>query len=321
MSKPQGWTTAKPSGPGTDQTAKTAAAGAAVVQHHFVRAQLRHINTNGKDRLVNETIAALRRDAPGLRNASDAKVMNAFDHMTKRLQQANLTINFQAESWFSKPNNYDSYTQMYERAIKTFGEGPTGKVAHMVMKDDKLNPAIVRANADDRATFGAHLLNADGTFKPEVGGIGRMMSPGTLVKTGTNLKGEAEYVSSNPNFNPKSKQVFAALDYGRRPHGSSTKYGRSFMVLSEKFKTNAIYFAGDTFFASDEAMKMTKGLPAGTVARVSADHQVSFGLLAALYAFAGPKLRLELVTSCLKDSRSEERRVGKECRSRWSPYH
>ena len=25
--------------------------------------------------------------------------------------------------------------------------------------------------------------------------------------------------------------------------------------------------------------------------------------------------------SALKSSRSEERRVGKECRSRWSPYH
>ena len=24
---------------------------------------------------------------------------------------------------------------------------------------------------------------------------------------------------------------------------------------------------------------------------------------------------------CLSSSRSEERRVGKECRSRWSPYH
>src|SRR2546427_12964234 len=24
---------------------------------------------------------------------------------------------------------------------------------------------------------------------------------------------------------------------------------------------------------------------------------------------------------CLRDTRSEERRVGKECRSRWSPYH
>ena len=33
----------------------------------------------------------------------------------------------------------------------------------------------------------------------------------------------------------------------------------------------------------------------------------------------------EIVIECLKeqgvDTRSEERRVGKECRSRWSPYH
>ena len=29
---------------------------------------------------------------------------------------------------------------------------------------------------------------------------------------------------------------------------------------------------------------------------------------------------MELVTEC-RQSRSEERRVGKECRSRWSPYH
>ena len=27
------------------------------------------------------------------------------------------------------------------------------------------------------------------------------------------------------------------------------------------------------------------------------------------------------VTTGLTDQRSEERRVGKECRSRWSPYH
>ena len=38
---------------------------------------------------------------------------------------------------------------------------------------------------------------------------------------------------------------------------------------------------------------------------------VSCGLLAALRP---------LVQKCLKP-RSEERRVGKECRSRWSPYH
>src|SRR2546430_1509705 len=30
---------------------------------------------------------------------------------------------------------------------------------------------------------------------------------------------------------------------------------------------------------------------------------------------------LKLKYNCLKWDRSEERRVGKECRSRWSPYH
>ena len=28
-----------------------------------------------------------------------------------------------------------------------------------------------------------------------------------------------------------------------------------------------------------------------------------------------------LFVKCDEDNRSEERRVGKECRSRWSPYH
>ena len=31
-----------------------------------------------------------------------------------------------------------------------------------------------------------------------------------------------------------------------------------------------------------------------------------------------PKYKVREYTRC---SRSEERRVGKECRSRWSPYH
>src|SRR3712207_7504418 len=38
--------------------------------------------------------------------------------------------------------------------------------------------------------------------------------------------------------------------------------------------------------------------------------------------FLGPLLQAFLVFSLLAlVSRSEERRVGKECRSRWSPYH
>src|SRR2546422_5245385 len=34
-----------------------------------------------------------------------------------------------------------------------------------------------------------------------------------------------------------------------------------------------------------------------------------------------PALRLLVVGRDTTDPRSEERRVGKECRSRWSPYH
>ena len=30
---------------------------------------------------------------------------------------------------------------------------------------------------------------------------------------------------------------------------------------------------------------------------------------------------MDAIVARLKEGRSEERRVGKECRSRWSPYH
>ena len=57
----------------------------------------------------------------------------------------------------------------------------------------------------------------------------------------------------------------------------------------------------------------TKALPASTTSYV-------------LSGKAGtrlPRLRFveRYVASCLTAQRSEERRVGKECRSRWSPYH
>ena len=38
-----------------------------------------------------------------------------------------------------------------------------------------------------------------------------------------------------------------------------------------------------------------------------------------LYKFLNDKFGYELKNA--KSDRSEERRVGKECRSRWSPYH
>ena len=36
---------------------------------------------------------------------------------------------------------------------------------------------------------------------------------------------------------------------------------------------------------------------------------------------ASPQANIAFWNASVKNSRSEERRVGKECRSRWSPYH
>ena len=37
--------------------------------------------------------------------------------------------------------------------------------------------------------------------------------------------------------------------------------------------------------------------------------------------FDGDKIKVAIRKSAERAMRSEERRVGKECRSRWSPYH
>ena len=44
-------------------------------------------------------------------------------------------------------------------------------------------------------------------------------------------------------------------------------------------------------------------------------------ILATYYAKIQDVPDSEYKVEILEDGRSEERRVGKECRSRWSPYH
>ena len=46
-----------------------------------------------------------------------------------------------------------------------------------------------------------------------------------------------------------------------------------------------------------------------------AEHQQKFDMIRKV------RRELELTIAIMLDTRSEERRVGKECRSRWSPYH
>src|SRR5690349_23514962 len=49
-------------------------------------------------------------------------------------------------------------------------------------------------------------------------------------------------------------------------------------------------------------------------------HSGQWGTFKASSFYKNPKVD-DLLDTALKSTRSEERRVGKECRSRWSPYH
>lgn len=147
------------------------------------------------------------------------------------------------------------------------------------------------------ATFSAG--NRKGpTFEDEFEGIGRVMSPGGLKE---NLKVRTgEYLAKNPFFNPKSKQVFAALNYGYRPHGSTTQYGWSYLVLNPKFKTNALYFAGDTFLCGQLGTK------------ISGNHQVSYRFLGGIFGKAHMNMRNPLFNSCILGQKLRDTNDGYE---------
>jgi hypothetical protein len=269
------------------------------VQHTFTNARIRDINAHGISKLAVPTMKMLKETVPSLKKAKDLDLQKAFLHMTERLQKADLTINFKADRWFSNPNPYDSYTQMYERAVKAG-----------VMKldnSDPKNPANLRVLADDLATFPQNMvetkkqgfeMQSSKVVAPKgaapgrglapggrgMGDVASKMTPGKLSQQGT------DFLATNDQFDPKTRQLFAAVNYGRRPHGACTDYGHSFMVLSDKYKADALYFAGDTF-----------NTLAATQSKVNAEDQLSYDMLGGAYIKASPTLRADLITSCLND--------------------
>ncbi|HVU44911.1 MAG TPA: hypothetical protein VHD85_02230 [Terracidiphilus sp.] len=206
----------KPTTPTSELSEKVQSAQAGILQHHYVRAQL-HVLNNNEESIIKETIEAMREHMPNGHKSKEGKLKADFEHMTMRLQRADLTINFNAGSWFMEPNNYDSYTQMYERAVRTVNGPAIAGAKQMRLTDSKVNKAVDRVTTDDRVTFNQGMMSGNS-------GIGRIMSPGKLIIPLVDAR-EGEFESTNPYFNPKSKQVFAALNYGRRPHGASTYYG------------------------------------------------------------------------------------------------
>jgi len=260
---------------------------AGLVKRHYVEQRteaLRRRNPTLEDRIAK----ALQEELPAgtLKRGDDW--MEVYRKITGNLQKAPLTINFNASSWFASENHYESYAQVY--ALSGLSAEGTGQLI-----SSGLNPALTRAAVDDRVTF-AGLRGNHAPSQPRRGlmpgrqGIDRVRTQmefraGSALRTAPDPKDPTKTVtyadSTNPHFNPKTKQVFTALNYGRRNNGSSTMYGDSHFVLNPKFKLNALYFAGDTF---------NPGMN-GAV-------QASYPTLGSLVAFANPLMRKSIVQSC-----------------------
>ncbi len=181
--------------------------------------------------------------------------LDVYTKITDNLQSANLTININAARWFSDVNTFGTYGQMYERNLQG------GRLA---MKDDRLNPADTRMQADDQITFPdswgrAHKFSqrraiwksmcasGSGTSKD-----GKMVKGTTLQQTagpeGFNPENPRTFTTTNKDFDAKTKQVFAALNYGRRLNGACVDYGYSHLVLKPGLKVRAMYYPTDTFY-------------------------------------------------------------------------
>jgi len=264
---------------------------AGLVQQHYVQARMESLHRRNKD--LESQIAEKIRTHPkfqGMKLSGD-KWLAVYRRITERLQSADLTINFSASSWFSQENTYDSYTQLYERS----GRNDSDPARAAQLLSNVQNPAVFRANIDDKITFSN--LASPGTSSAPFRGLmpGRQgmdrireqmefragQSPRVVVVDPKDSGQNKEYAdSTNRHFNPKTKQVFAALNYGRRLRGSNIDYGTSHMVLSPRFKVNALYYGGDTFYHAD------------------ASGQTAYHILGALIAHVKPNLLDAIVDSC-----------------------
>jgi len=254
---------------------------AGLVQQHYVKARESDLHRRNPDlegkvkKLLEE-----HQSFAHLKLKGD-KWLDIYRKINKNIQAADLTINFSGESWFSTENNYETYTQMYERSVDKDGK--------VKLINNMLNPADVRARVDDAVTF------PEAWNKSAPAPTHRGLRPG--AQSGQRIQtqmafGEQKAISKdgrnvgveslNSHFNPKTKQVFAALNYGRRPHGSSTGYGQSHLVLHPRFKVNSFYYAGDTFFISTKDTTV----------------QMPFGTLAAIMVHAKPSMVDAIIRSC-----------------------
>lgn len=209
-----------------------------------------------------------------------------YDRIFASLQKADLTINLDAESWFGQDNQYSTYATTYQRQMTKVGGKDVLKTQYKE-NGSVSEDANIRLFADEKVTIPDSWKTAS-ILHPQRRRLAKAMSTGdkrfdamTQVDVGG---GKVGYEIDNRHFNPNAKQVFAAVNYGFRPHGASINYGFSHMKLSDTLKARAIYFPGDTF-----------GIAAAANATA---RQCTFQTIGALIGYAAPDLADAIWAAC-----------------------
>jgi hypothetical protein len=244
-----------------------------VVMHHFARGEVRNLNA-GADGLHAQVVEFLR-TLPEFRKAKNSVLTSVIEQMTWRLQSADLTINFNAHRWFASRNASRSYQQMYERGAHTATAADGSQ--QLRISGTANNDPFKRDSADTRVTFGQNINT------PGMQGAARFMQTGGLQDKVVKADGTQTYAVNNTHFNPKARQNFAGLNYARIMKGAAPLYGASYLILKPGFKTNAIYYMGDTF---DH--------------KITAAHRATHGMLFSLILYAAPDAVKQLLDTCYR---------------------
>jgi hypothetical protein len=279
---------------------------ASKIQEAYLAKRRKAINKQSETRrqAVDEVLIELARKN-GITNLN---VHTVYNHIHARLQESPLTINLEAGSWFlDGPNTYQTYATMYQKAYKD---------GVMVLKDaPKGNGVFARTKADDIVTLPEEWRDAKRSSKKKqiwdamsvTGGATANQRGYQAQKRQYDVKDEGKslqrvdandktkgYITTNRKFNPHTKQVFAALNYGPRAQGSSTYYGYSYLILKPALKESAIYFAQDTF-----GIEMKYHWTALYT-------QVTYETVGAVLAYAPDNLLDDVWKSCYEDQTVED---------------
>jgi hypothetical protein len=203
---------------------------------------------------------------------TDGELAMVVNKMTRMLQTADLTINFNPLPWFAQPNHYKTYTQMYERGRRVGTDSKGRKEVRII--GNALNPATGRDAIDTKVSFGPNITDK------AMQGVARFMQTGGKAAKDN----PTDMIVTNKTFNEKAQPIFAALNYGRRSEGSTNEYGHAHLVLEDHFKHNAIYYMGDTFDSGATHASRT-----------------TYGTLLSLILYAKPKALEAIVQSCFRN--------------------